>query len=96
MGFHRIVRNARVTPIRFHDLRHTHGSLLIKEGVPVKVVSERLGHAHIALTMQTYQHLLPGMQEDAANTVERLTRPKRQKTTDNAREHRGNTRRKSA
>ena len=95
-SFHRIVRNAGVTPTRFHDLRHTHGSLLIKEGVPVKVVSERLGHAHIALTMQTYQHLLPGMQEDAANTVERLTRPKRQKTTDNAREHRGNTRRKSA
>ena len=95
-SFHRIVRNARVTPIRFHDLRHTHGSLLIKEGVPVKVVSERLGHAHIALTMQTYQHLLPGMQEDAANTVERLTRPKRQNTTDNARERRGNTRRKSA
>jgi integrase len=71
------VRNARVTPIRFHDLRYTHGSLLIKEGGPVKVASERLGHAHITLTMQTYQHLLPGMQEDAANTVERLTRPKR-------------------
>jgi integrase len=61
-SFHRLVRNARVTPIRFHDLRHTHGSLLIKEGVPVKVVRERLGHAHIALTIQTYQHLLPGMQ----------------------------------
>ena len=91
-SFHRIVRNARVTPIRFHDLRHTHASLLIKEGVPVKVVSERLGHAHIALTIQTYQHLLPGMQDDAADTVERLARPKK----NGAREHRGNTRKKSA
>jgi integrase len=56
-------------------LRHTHGSLLIKEGVPVKVVSERLGHAHIAHTIQTYQHVLPGMGADAARTIERLTEP---------------------
>ena len=74
-AFRRIVRNARVTPIRFHDLRHTHGSLLIKEGVPVKVVSERLGHAHIAHTIQTYQHLLPGMQDDAAGHRRTPRRP---------------------
>ena len=67
-AFRRIVHNADVPTIRFHDLRHTHGSLLIKEGVPVKVVSERLGHANIAFTMQTYQHVLPGMQTDAART----------------------------
>ena len=71
----RIVRNAEVPTIRFHDLRHTHGSLLIKDGVPVKVVSERLGHAHIAHTIQTYQHLLPGMQDDGARTTERIARP---------------------
>ena len=53
--------------IRFHDLRHTHATLLIKEGVPVKVVSERLGHATTAFTIKTYQHVLPGMQADAAN-----------------------------
>ncbi len=45
--FKRIVANADVPTLRFRDLRHTHGSLLIKDGVPVKVVSERLGHAHI-------------------------------------------------
>ncbi len=73
--FGRLVRNAEVPTIRFHDLRHTHGSLLIKEGIPIKVVSERLGHAHIAHTLQTYQHLLPGMQDDAARTTERLARP---------------------
>lgn len=57
--FERIARRAGVPVIRLHDLRHTHGTLLIKEGVPVKVVSERLGHANIAFTIQTYQHV-PG------------------------------------
>lgn len=74
-SFRRIVANADIPPLRFHDLRHTHGSLLIKEGVPVKVVSERLGHGHIAHTIQTYQHLLPGMSAEAARTIERLTGP---------------------
>ena len=74
-AFRRIVHNAAVPTIRFHDLRHTHGSLLIKDGIPIKVVSERLGHANIAFTMQTYQHLLPGMQADAARSTERLAKP---------------------
>ncbi len=74
-SFLRIVNNANVRRIRFHDLRHTHGSLLIQAGIPVKVVSERLGHANIAFTIQTYQHLLPGMQADAATTTERLATP---------------------
>lgn len=74
-SFRRIVANADIPPLRFHDLRHTHGSLLIKEGVPVKVVSERLGHGHIAHTIQTYQHLLPGMSAEAARTIERLAGP---------------------
>jgi hypothetical protein len=58
--------DARPHRIRFHDLRHTHASLLIMDGVPVKVVSERLGHANVAFTMHTYQHLLPGMSAAAA------------------------------
>ncbi len=74
-AFRRIVANAEVPMLRFHDLRHTHGSLLLREGVPVKVVSERLGHAHIAHTIQTYQHLLPGMGADAAARFERLAGP---------------------
>ena len=93
--FGRIVRNAEVPTIRFHDLRHTHGSLLIKDGVPVKVVSERLGHAHIAHTIQTYQHLLPGMQEDAADRTERLARPVPPADTDTV-ERRRNNRRNTA
>ena len=61
--------------IRLHDLRHTHGTLLITDGVPVKVVSERLGHANIAFTIETYQHVLPGMQADAARVFEHLIVP---------------------
>ena len=52
--------------IRLHDLRHSHATLLQRAGVPVKVVSERLGHANAAFTMNTYQHVLPGMQAEAA------------------------------
>ena len=73
--FERIARRAGVPVIRLHDLRHTQGTLLIKDLVPVKVVSERLGHANIAFTIETYQHVLPGMQADAARTYERLARP---------------------
>ena len=65
--FDRVVRRTPELPrIRFHDLRHTHASLLIMDGVPIKVVSERLGHSHPAFTMHTYQHLLPGMSAAAA------------------------------
>ncbi|MCB1256758.1 MAG: site-specific integrase [Microthrixaceae bacterium] len=98
-AFGRIVRNAGLPHMRFHDLRHTHGSLLIKEGIPVKVVSERLGHAHIALTIQTYQHVLPGMQADAADTAERLTQPRpkaKEPIESDTVERRRNTRRNAA
>lgn len=64
--FDRIVQHTGLARIRFHDLRHTHASLLVAAGVPIKVVSERLGHAHPAFTMHTYQHLLPGMSAAAA------------------------------
>ncbi len=72
LTFERIARRAGVPVIRLHDLRHTHGTLLIKDLVPVKVVSERLGHANIAFTIETYQHVLPGMQSAAARTFEAL------------------------
>ena len=50
----------------FHDLRHTCATLLLGEGVNVKVVSEMLGHASITITLNTYSHVLPDMQESAA------------------------------
>jgi integrase len=55
--------------IRFHDLRHTHASLLLAAGVPVKVVSERLGHSTVAFTMDVYQHVLPGQQREAVQAL---------------------------
>ncbi len=66
--FDRLVAGMDLPRIRLHDLRHTHATLLFKEGVPPKVVSERLGHSSVAFTMQVYQHVLPGMQADAAAT----------------------------
>ena len=75
--FDRIVRRAPVPVIRLHDLRHTHGSILIANGVHAKVVSERLGHAWFTFTVETYQHVLPGMGEDAARVIEALPAPAR-------------------
>ena len=65
--FDRIVQRSDLPRIRFHDLRHTHASLLVANGVPIKVVTERLGHAHPGFTMHTYQHVLPGMSAHAAD-----------------------------
>jgi integrase len=58
--------------VRFYDLRHTHATLLLKAGVHPKIVSERLGHSSITLTLDTYSHVLPGMQDDAANKLDAM------------------------
>ena len=51
--------------MRFHDLRHTSASLMLLRGAKPKVISEALGHASVAFTMDTYSHIISGMQEDA-------------------------------
>jgi integrase len=61
--------------IRFHDVRHTHATLMLKAGVHPKVVSERLGHATPGFTMNVYQHVVPGMQAEAADAFGRLLDP---------------------
>ena len=71
-AFERKARSAGVPRIRLHDLRHTHATLLLQAGVPPKVVSERLGHATVAFTMQVYAHVIPGMQADAASAFGKL------------------------
>jgi integrase len=58
--------------IRFHDLRHTHATLLLKQGVHPKIVAERLGHADTRITMDRYSHLLPNMQRDTAQQFGRM------------------------
>jgi integrase len=67
-------------PFRFHDLRHSHASQLLKAGVHPKVVSERLGHAGIGITLDTYSHVLPGLQEDAVQRLNAVLASAIQKT----------------
>jgi integrase len=77
--FDNTVAKLDVPAISLHDLRHTHATLLLKAGVHVKVVSERLGHANVAFTMNVYQHVLPGMQAEAADTFSQLLHDERAK-----------------
>ncbi len=65
-----VTRKAGVPVIRFHDLRHTHATLLLQAGVHLKVVSERLGHANTNITLSVYSHVLPDMQEAAVKAIE--------------------------
>jgi len=67
--FRRAIEEAGVPLIRLHDLRHTHATLALSAGVHAKVVSERLGHANIGITLDTYSHCLPALSEEAACRV---------------------------
>jgi integrase len=60
------VRWAKLPPIRLHDLRHTHATHLLANGESLKVVSERLGHADVKITLQRYSHVIPGLDAEAA------------------------------
>jgi len=71
-AFANTATQAGLVGIRLHDLRHSHASLMLKAGVSPKAISERLGHASISITMDVYAHLLPGMQEDAAQKFSKL------------------------
>ena len=68
--FKPLLKRAGLPEIRFHDLRHTCATLLLSKNVNPKVVSEMLGHASIAITLDTYSHVLPTMQESAAKAME--------------------------
>ena len=71
-NFRTIVKRAGSPHLRFHDLSHTAATMLIANGVPVKVVSERLGHSGVAITQDLYTHVLPNMQQQAADAVDNL------------------------
>lgn len=73
-SFERLSRRAGVPRIRFHDLRHTHATLMLAATTHVKVMSERLGHSNISTTMNTYAHVLPSMQRDVAAAVDAILR----------------------
>ncbi|SDH00718.1 Phage integrase family protein [Aneurinibacillus thermoaerophilus] len=65
--FRNLIEVAKVPKIRFHDLRHTHATIMLKQGVHPKIVAERLGHSRTQLTLDTYSHVLPSMQAEAAD-----------------------------
>ena len=71
-GWARHMRKHKLPQVRFHDLRHAHATLMLTQGVHPKVVSERLGHASIGITLDTYSHVLPTLQKEAAEAFDQL------------------------
>jgi len=68
--FQRLLKDAGLPPHRFHDLRHDCATLLLAQGVPMRVVMETLGHSQMSLTADTYSHVLPAMQRVAADRMD--------------------------
>ena len=75
LDFNRIIKEAELPKIRFHDLRHTAASLMLNHGVPLIVVSRMLGHAKASITLDIYGHLIHEMQDEAARVMDELVTP---------------------
>jgi len=73
-----LAARAGLNVIRFHDARHTHASLMLKAGTHPKIVQERLGHSSIVMTLDTYSHVAPGLQEAAADKFDSMVNPRRE------------------
>jgi len=74
LALHRIIDRAGLPRIRFHDLRHTAATLMLKQGVHPKMASEMLGHSAVAITLDLYSHITPHMHAQAAVAVDRALR----------------------
>ncbi len=72
----KLVRRCGLHGIRLHDAKHTHASLMLKQGVHPKIVQERLGHSSIQITLDTYSHVAPGLPQAAANHFDDILMPK--------------------
>ena len=70
--FHKVLTKAGLPRKRFHDLRHTCASLMLAQGVHPRVIMDTLGHSHISTTMDIYGHVMPALQQDAAEKMDRL------------------------
>ena len=79
----KLANRAGLKGIRLQDARHTHASLMLKQGVHPKIVQERLGHASIQITLDTYSHVAPGLQQAAANRFDDIVLPKNQDGSEN-------------
>lgn len=73
-NFATLIRRKKFPHVRFHDLRHSHGTQLLKHGIYPKVVSERPGHSKIGITLDKYSHVMRGMQEEAAQKMDAALR----------------------
>jgi len=73
--FQALLKRAGLPRVRFHDLRHTSATLMLQQGVHPKIVQERLGHSSISLTLDTYSHVVPHLQSEAAQLIEDLVTP---------------------
>ena len=71
----KLARRTGMKGIRLHDARHTHASLMLKQGIHPKIVQERLGHSSIQITLDTYSHVAPGLQQAAANRFDDIVLP---------------------
>ena len=65
-AFRKLVRRLGFEGVRLHDMRHTHATIMLAQGIHPKIVSERLGHSSVSITLDTYSHVLPGLQERSA------------------------------
>jgi integrase len=74
-NFARIVKQAGLENVRFHDLRHTFASLMLLQGAKPKVISEALGHSSVAFTMDVYSHIIEGMQSEAMMLLDEVLPP---------------------
>ncbi|PEZ01345.1 site-specific integrase [Bacillus sp. AFS018417] len=70
--FYNLTEKVGLPKIRFHDLRHTHATILIQQNVNVKLISERLGHSEIGTTLDTYSHVLPNMQKSVSDKLDKI------------------------
>lgn len=75
--YQRLIDEAQLPRIRFHDLRHTAASLLIRHGVAPKIVADRLGHADVRFTLQVYTHVYDDQREEAALPMDKLLHSKK-------------------
>jgi integrase len=82
-SFKALLKQAGLPAVRFHDLRHTAASLMLNHGVPVLVVSRRLGHSKVSITLDIYGHLIPEMQNEAAEMIDEIINPVEIKLDDN-------------
>jgi integrase len=71
-AFKAVLTAAKLPPVRVHDLRHTAASLLLAQGIAPRTIMEILGHSQISLTMDTYAHIMPTLQQEAAQQMDAI------------------------